>query len=107
MEADCWQVCFFQQRLEPIYQFARIQGCSQRRTEDEVTLLPVSTSLLLRLYLTVLMLLSSFASSYELVMEMFPVFGQVEREHTCKDERIILAGSNIDAVGLRQAEPLL
>jgi hypothetical protein len=38
-------------------------------------------------------------------MEAFPVFGQVERKHARKDERIILAGSNIDAIGLRQAEP--
>jgi hypothetical protein len=37
---------------------------------------------------------------YALVMEAFPVFGQVERKHARKDERIILAGSNIDAIGL-------
>ena len=52
-------------------------------------------------------LYSSFAGRYALVMEAFPVFGQVERKHARKDERIILAGSNIDAIGLRQAEPLL
>jgi hypothetical protein len=40
-------------------------------------------------------------------MEVFPIFGQVERKHARKDERIILAGSNIDAIGFRQAEPLL
>ncbi len=49
----------------------------------------------------------NFANSYALVMEAFPVFGQVEREHARKDEQIILAGSNIDAIGLRHAEPLL
>ena len=53
------------------------------------------------------MLLASFAGSYALVMEVFPVFGQVERKHACKNERIILARSNIDAIGLRQAEPAL
>ena|SRR5215469_9014303 len=42
-----------------------------------------------------------------LVMEVFLVFGQIERKHTRKDERIILAWSNIDAICLRQAEPLL
>ena len=52
-------------------------------------------------------LLSYFASSYALVMQVFPIFGQVEREHAREEEWIILAGSNIDAVGLRQAEPLL
>jgi hypothetical protein len=58
--------------------------------------------------LPIRVLLSSFASSYALIiMEVFPVFGQVERKHAGKYERIILAGSNIDAIGLRQAEPLL
>jgi hypothetical protein len=52
-------------------------------------------------------LLSSFAGGYALVMEVFPVFGQIERKHARKDERIILTGSNIDAIGLRQAEPAL
>lgn len=52
-------------------------------------------------------LLYSFAASYALVMEVFPVFGYVERKHARKDERIILSGSNIDAIGLRQAEPAL
>ena len=52
-------------------------------------------------------LYSSFAGRYTLVMEVFPVFGQIERKHAREDERIILAGSNIDAIGLCQAEPLL
>jgi hypothetical protein len=52
-------------------------------------------------------LLSSFAGSYALVMEAFPVFGQVERKHARKDEQIVLARSNIDAIGIRQAEPTL
>src|SRR6266704_6889981 len=46
-------------------------------------------------------------SVYALVMQVFPVFGQVERKHAREDERIILAWSNIDAIGLRQAEPVL
>ena len=48
-----------------------------------------------------------FAGRYALIMEMFLVFGQVERKHACKDKRIILARSYIDAIGLRQAKPLL
>ena len=31
------------------------------------------------------MLLSSLANNYALVMEVFPVFGQVERKHTWKN----------------------
>ena len=46
-------------------------------------------------------------SVYALVMQVFPIFGQVERKHARKDERIILAGSNLDAIGIRQAEPAL
>jgi hypothetical protein len=45
MEADSWQVCFFQQRFAPIYHFVWIQRCSQRRTEDEATLLSRLTGL--------------------------------------------------------------
>ena len=58
--------------------------------------------------LAIKVLLSPFHDSFALIiMEVFPIFGQVERKHTCKDEWIILAGSTIDAIGLRQAEPAL
>ena len=33
-------------------------------------------------------------------MESFFIFGKVESKHARKNERIILAGSNIDAIGI-------
>jgi hypothetical protein len=46
-------------------------------------------------------LLVSFAGSYALAIEVFPVFGQVECKHARKHERIILAGSDINTISLR------
>jgi hypothetical protein len=42
-----------------------------------------------------------------MVMEVFPILCQVEGTYARKVDSLTLAGSNRNAVGLRQAEPLL